>query len=257
MYIWGSSPTVTSCEFTGNEAVVGGAICPDSGTAFVRDSRFSGNSAFQGGTIQNVNNNILTLFNCLFYNNTAEEFGGGINNKNSSSSTVTNCTFSQNYVDTIDGGGAIFNDFTSDSIVINSILWGDSGPGNQGSEIQGTATVTYSDVEGGADGEGNIDADPEFVDAEGGDLHLLSDSPCIDAGNSTPLLEASISQDLDGMMRFVDIIAIADTGIGLFGFVDMGAYEFSCSDIPGDINCDGKVDLIDLGMLAANWLEGV
>ncbi|MBA7688130.1 hypothetical protein ES703_96606 [subsurface metagenome] len=192
----------------------------------------------------------------MFHSNVAEQFGGGIKNKESSDLTVTNCSFSQNYVDTTDGGGAIFNDATSSSEVINSILWGDSGPGNQGTEIQGTATVSYSDVEGGADGEGNIDADPQFVDPNGGNLHLLSDSPCIDAGNSTPLLDAKITQDLDGMMRYFDIVAVADTGVGLFEFVDMGAYEFQCSDIAGDINCDGVVNFKDMAILAANWLAG-
>jgi len=184
----------------------------------------------------------------------AEKFGGGINNKDSGDLTVTNCSFSQNYVDNTDGGGAIFNDATSSSSVINSILWGDSGPGNQVTEIQGVATVSYSNVQGGHAGADNIDDDPLFVDANGGDLHLLPDSPCIDTGNSTPLLDAKITQDLDGMMRYFDIVAVADTGVGLFEFLDMGAYEFQCSGIAGDINCDGVVDFKDMAILANNWL---
>jgi len=44
-------------------------------------------------------------------------------------------------------------------------------------------TAAYSDIQGGYCGEGNIDADPLFVDAENGDYHLQETSPCIDAGN--------------------------------------------------------------------------
>jgi hypothetical protein len=191
--------------------------------------------------------------------NRAEQFGAGTMNKTSSSLTVTNCSFSRNYVDTEDGGSAIFNDATSTLVVINSVLWGDSAPANQGSEIQGTvATVSYSNVEGGGyAGNGNINEDPLFIDPNAGNLHVLSDSPCIDAADSTPLLDASISQDLDGQMRFVDIVGVADTGVGLFTFTDMGAYEFNCNYTNGDSNCDGVVDFKDMATFAANWLEGV
>lgn len=50
-------------------------------------------------------------------------------------------------------------------------------------------TVIDSNVEGGwaGDGEGNIDADPAFVDPEADDYHLRADSPCIDRG---PAIEA-------------------------------------------------------------------
>ncbi len=54
--------------------------------------------------------------------------------------------------------------------------------------------VRYSDIKGGEDGiemeggnlqwgDGNLDADPLFRDAENGDYDLISDSPCIDAGD--------------------------------------------------------------------------
>ena len=43
--------------------------------------------------------------------------------------------------------------------------------------------VTYSDIQGGYAGEGNIDADPLFVAPDDGDYHLSAGSPCIDAGS--------------------------------------------------------------------------
>ena len=50
--------------------------------------------------------------------------------------------------------------------------------------IQGsTAEISYSDIQGGWQGEGNIDADPLFVDPDNADFHLQPNSPAIDAGN--------------------------------------------------------------------------
>ncbi len=65
--------------------------------------------------------------------------------------------------------------------VANSIVRGGSIVSSSG-----TLSVTYSNVEGGAVGEGNIDADPLFVGgADQGVVCLGLGSPCIDTGNPT------------------------------------------------------------------------
>jgi hypothetical protein len=56
---------------------------------------------------------------------------------------------------------------------------------------------------------GNIQADPKFVDSGNGDFHLQSGSPAIDAGTSA----GAPSVDFDGLLR-------SD------GRIDIGAYEF-------------------------------
>jgi hypothetical protein len=53
-------------------------------------------------------------------------------------------------------------------------------------------------------------------------LRLQTDSPAIDAGNNASI---TITTDLDGNPRFVNIPAIPDTGNGSPPLVDMGAYE--------------------------------
>ncbi|MDH4238689.1 MAG: hypothetical protein OEW48_03915 [Phycisphaerae bacterium] len=50
--------------------------------------------------------------------------------------------------------------------------------------------------------DGNIDADPCFIDATAGNLRLSSDSPCINTDyNNAPNLPAT---DMDGHPRIID-----------------------------------------------------
>jgi hypothetical protein len=72
---------------------------------------------------------------------------------------------------------------------------------------------------------GNLIADPHFVDAASGDLHLTTVSPAIDSGNNSLLAllaanHVSIPTDFDGNPRPVDA-----TGKG-YATLDLGAYEF-------------------------------
>ena len=70
-------------------------------------------------------------------------------------------------------------------------------------------------IEGGYPGEGNIDADPRFMDAEKGDFRLRPDSPCIDGGVNSPDLA---EHDIAGMHR----IMFGGKSLTVY----MGAYEF-------------------------------
>jgi hypothetical protein len=82
----------------------------------------------------------------------------------------------------------------------NCILWGNTP--NQIFDEVSAPDVTYSDIEGGYIGKGNIDQDPLFVDPVTGDFHLGSGSPCIDAGsNDAPGLPP---YDFEGDPRMMD-----------------------------------------------------
>jgi hypothetical protein len=93
---------------------------------------------------------------------------------------------------------------------VNSILWNNS-PGEVEFYTDSNPhiiTIAYSDIDGGEDGietnnigmvnwlEGNIDADPLFVNAEVGNYLLTVDSPCIDTGVSYFEYEGEILVDL-------------------------------------------------------------
>ncbi len=88
-------------------------------------------------------------------------------------------------------------------------------------------TVRFSNVDGGYDGIGNIDEDPDFLDP-GNDSYLLGErSPCIDAGT----LDGAPVSDMLGVPRHV--------GMGC----DMGAYEF----VDHDRDSDGLPDSFEGG----------
>jgi len=217
------SPTIKNCMLKANSAKYGGAICCDSASPKIMNCVFADNSAdWNGGAIYFSWYSNPTLTNCLFMGNSAWRSGGGIANFNRNIVNLTNCTFVAN---SAIYGNALSCD-TSQGVrnelyVTNCIIWdgGDEIWNDDGSKIE----ITYSTVEGGWPGEGNIDDDPSFIepgywDANGvwidGDYHLLPDSPCIDAGDPNYVAEPN-ETDLDGGPRVIS------------GRIDMGAYEYS------------------------------
>jgi hypothetical protein len=167
---YNSSPAVTDCVFTDNSAMHGGGMYNSSGSPTVTNCTFSGNIAYEpfdyvgdGGGMYNHNSS-PAVTDCTFSGNLALNRAGGMYNS-SGSPTVTNCTFSGNSAAL--GRAWAFNSFQqqypANLIMTNCILW-DGGNGiwnNDGSTI----SITYSDVQGGWSGDGNLDADPMFVQA--------------------------------------------------------------------------------------------
>jgi predicted outer membrane repeat protein len=183
MYNNGSGPTVSHCAFIGNSASRnGGGMFNYWNSPTVSNCTFTENSAINGGGIYNQSCLNPTISNCIFTGNSAT-WGGGIHNTDSSP-VVDNCTFSQN-----DYYG-MYNSLGSDPRVINCILW-DNLPIEIYNWDNSSPIVTYSDVQGGYTGEGNIDADPLFLTFHGFDYLLGRGSPCIDSGH--PALEDGIN----------------------------------------------------------------
>ncbi len=99
------------------------------------------------------------------------------------------------------------------SFVKNCIFW-------EG-RLNGSNFIRYSDIQGGYEGLGNINADPLFVDADNGDFSLQPNSPCINSGDpESPL-------DSDGTRA------------------DIGASFHGITFIRGDANRDKSLDISD------------
>jgi outer membrane protein assembly factor BamB len=221
---------VTNCVITGNSAGDdGGGL---SYCANVSNCIITGNSAGDdGGGVCFC----LNVKNCLISANIALDKGGGVYSFAGLHHRIENCTLSAN---TAPYGGGIahfdpcpwFSVGTSHTLT-NSILWA-----NSDQIWGGFYTVSYCCIEGGYPGLGNIDADPLFIrepndggDSWGddpctpdvdegenddfGDLHLTTDSPCIDAGEPGLFVNTSVL-DIDGQPR------------AMGGRVDIGADEF-------------------------------
>jgi hypothetical protein len=205
------APVLINCSFIGNGSVGqtqnrrGGGISNDLSSApILKNCRFIDNTtAGKGGGIYNDFVCSPSLTNCVFAGNSAMR-GGAIGNDGDSAPTIINCTFTGNSA--TDQGAALYNGTYKPGnegcqpVVTNCILWANtvpSGPKEICNWHHSVAIVSHSVVEGGCRGEGNIDADPLFVDAEGGDYRLQPNSPCTDAGSGS----AAPKTDIEGNPR--------------------------------------------------------
>jgi PKD repeat protein len=140
-----------------------------------------------GGAISCTKKSSPTIKNCIFSHNSAYVLGGAVSNFESAVSLI-NCTFHANT--DLFGGGAVRN--MSDSMVItNCILWC-----NEPGEIfsSGTIDITYCNISGGWEGEGNINTDPLFSDMDNGDYHLKSQ-----AGRWDPNSESWVKDEVTSL----------------------------------------------------------
>ncbi|MEJ2746262.1 MAG: choice-of-anchor Q domain-containing protein, partial [bacterium] len=136
-----------------------------------------------GGGIECDYSTATTIANNLIFGNYARHDGGGICCWNSSPAIMNNTLF-DNLSITEGGGIALY--YNSSAFITNSILWNNHATNNPQIYIDSlsSADITYCNVQNGYTGEGNIDADPIFVNGPAGDFHLPYGSPCIDAGKN-------------------------------------------------------------------------
>ena len=161
----------------------------------------------------------MEIINSIFFANTSNDRGGGIRFRDNDNGSVINSLFYDNYADTgtYNGGAIGIRGATID--IINTIIWANST--DQISTYSATANVSYSNIQGGHSGDGNIDSDPLFVAPDNGDFHLQTGSACIDAANG----DVAPDLDIEGNPH-VDAPATDNTGIGTPDYADIGPYEF-------------------------------
>ncbi len=252
---WGSFPTIVDCKIIGCEAAVdGGGIHFRNSAATVDKTIIAGNrvdrdSITDGAGGIYCDSSSPEISNSIIWANYGVN-GGGVHCAGRSSPIFINCLISSNAAFYMDWyyyeyhyggwGGAFYaehpesapvlknctltwNDAYSmvafdcdEGTITNSILWN-----TYVSEISGNPSVTFCDVEGGYDGEGNFDTDPLFCSSYDyeptGDSFLSQteagqseQSPCVDAGSAS-----AESFDLDIRSTRTDFVPDA-------GAVDLG-----------------------------------
>ncbi|MBL7152855.1 MAG: right-handed parallel beta-helix repeat-containing protein [Phycisphaerae bacterium] len=240
LYMTGS-PKVTDCAFLENR---GSAIfCRGSANSLFERCLFKNNrSEGHGGAVVVYSSGRLRLTDCMLIDNYARYDGSAVYCEDYARAVLTNCVLARNgrnygseavflkhdceltatnctFVAGIPGSSSAIAWFSRTRLntvrISNSILWG--GNGQIYDDAGSIVDVSFSNVEGGYAGEGNISVDPGF--ALGGDFHLTPDSPCLDAGSNG--ISALPSTDIDGNLR------ILDAGLGRGPVIDMGAYEYN------------------------------
>jgi hypothetical protein len=241
--------TITNCLVRNNQASnKGGGIGINIGGSCqisIIDCTVEGNAAQNGGGIWcNAPNGSIDISRCLIMDNVAANLGGGIRLKRNCQ--LTDSLIIGNLAETL-GGGGVYGGLNGNSHVanctitenrarwgggaqiasiINSIVYSNSANAVQ-ADISPSCFAAFTcspDLTNGVNG--NINANPQFVDAASGDYRLLATSPCVDAGTNTFVVS---TVDLDWHPRIVDGDLNGDS------IVDMGAYEFLVLPIEIDI----------------------
>lgn len=193
LYVLHSSAVVSGCTFSDNLAPGalrgGGAYCGGQGCdVMFRNCVFSANQADAGagilveGATTALPSATMSSWQCAV--------------------AIVNCTIARNRLTYALGSSAAggVNSSGVNITISNSIIWGNEGTAVTIANASSTYPVTYSDIQGGYPGTGNMNSDPLFAAASSSDYHLKSTggrynpasdtwvsdstcSPCLDAGD--------------------------------------------------------------------------
>jgi Right handed beta helix region/FlgD Ig-like domain len=217
MIVYGSAPVIQNCVFSENNAAVfaGGLSAWNTSNVTIFNCRFENNSAGACGGIYGVGS-IFNMSNLIFTNNDTDYGAGAAIGLTTCTTEASNLTIIDN-ISPMNGGAFWVNGGTLD--LYNSILWGNM-PNQVAYENNSSGTVANCCIQGGFEGENIISDDPGLVDMANYDLHLMEDSPCIDAGDADLVTITLPETDLDGLMRIMDGDGDGDA------VIDLGVYEF-------------------------------
>jgi hypothetical protein len=249
IYCYYSYSSIASCTISGNSGYYGGGICCLNSSPTILSCTFTSDAANRGGGISCLYSS-PTISRCTITGNMANLGGGVFCRDAQSRPTITNCTITDNTADT-NGGGVVCFAGGSPTIT-NCILWIDSP-----SEIYvdaGNPVVTYSDIEGGWPGSGNVECCPMFCHLDTGNYYLAENSCCVGTGCDSlgnPDSTVDIGAFGVGCPGYIRGNANGDDQINIADVVYLINYLFLGGSPPdplgaGDTNCDGTIDISDI-----------
>jgi hypothetical protein len=219
---------VSKNKFLFNRALQGGGIYSDAAGDTIYHNKIHdnyamvdaawGDSAAGGGMYFEGRFNYAVLHNNIILGNTSDSIGGGITFNLGRDHKLFHSLVAQNTA--VYKGGGICTRF-SNLQVTGCVIRGNTAPEGPQMFQWGTAAAMlglaaeYSNVEGGWPGTGNVDLDPLFRDAAGGDYHLMS-TDCGDPFNS-PMIDAGDPSHIDEVLDCQHGLGTSHADIGAYG----------------------------------------
>ncbi len=148
---------ITNCTFTGNASYEGGAMCNWSGYFTITNSLFTGNASQISSAIHSYGCN-LTLTNCTIAQNVMKHYTGYIpKDSNSTDGNIVRPS------DIPDPNVPIPDNYPNPNQLelVNCIIRDEAR--SILNDVNSLINASYSNIQGGFDGEGNIDDDPLFA----------------------------------------------------------------------------------------------
>ncbi|MBN1876145.1 MAG: S8 family serine peptidase [Anaerolineae bacterium] len=153
----------------------GGGVYATDGTIDLRNTFVELNAGTLGGGIYATSSSVYLYNNVFAGNNATSTAGDGIRLYNNSTLYGQNNTLAYNDANLASTGRAIDTSINSDVTLSCSIIWGHTSSLDEIGH-----NVTYSDIQGGYAGDGNLAVNPQFVSTGNRDYHLEETSPLVD-----------------------------------------------------------------------------
>jgi len=180
---------LTDVRFQNNTTTngYGGGLAVHDGSVSISTCWFQGNVGYTGGGLA-CNGGTVVIRECTFIENEAETVGAALHASHPFTQThVEQCTFVKG---SASSGGMIWSAFEAQVLLENCIIAFSSLGQAVTCEEGGSVMLACCDIYGNEGGDyvdciagqwgidGNISADPLFLDLPGDDLHLQCNSPC-------------------------------------------------------------------------------
>jgi predicted outer membrane repeat protein len=290
--IMNSSPMITNSVFVENEADnAGGAIYLKQSSAVIQNCRLTANKTSNvGGAIYSSSYTSYSVVNCTITDNTATNQGGGINCFDSSP-VISNCIFTNNNNNAIyeshsssdpnvvycsfynNSDGDYYDNDTSATYTSAANI--NTNVPQASNNIDGDplyAANGYWDGESWVDGDCRLKSQTGRWDPNATQwVYDAVTSPCVDAGDPNSdwtkelwphgkrinigtyggTRQASMSASTLGSASDLDNDGVTDTkDLGIFG----GSWlDEDAALLPGDLNRDGQMNLLDFADFADGW----